>query len=228
MNSDNDLSPEQPNDEPKAAETSLGPGLGWGQLIVLSLAVLWLGSAAGYVGATIDRSPSADSADVGFLQDMITHHEQALTMAQFELANGELPEVQIFAREILMFQSYEIGRMEAQLEEWGHNLQDRPPTVMGWMGSEMALDSMAGLASKEQMDALRNATGTDADRLFLELMAVHHRGGADMGQAAARLAGDKWVVDLASRQARNQKLEIIEFIMTAERVGLEVDIEPFD
>jgi len=202
--------------------------LGWAQLVVLGTALLSLGGALGFALPSLFWTPGEESADVGYLQDMITHHEQALAMAQYELTNGERSEVQVFAREILLQQSYEIGLMEAKLREWGYRREDRSAMAMAWMGTGMPVGSMPGLATDDQMDALRDATGIEADRLFFELMAAHHRGGADMGRAGADRASDAWVRDLAERQARNQIIEINEFILTAERIDLEVNIEPYD
>ena len=214
--------------ERRGAGARRGPQISWIQLIVLGLAVLWLGGVLGFGFTSWAGRPGADSAEVGYLQDMITHHEQALAMANYELANGELPEVQIFAREILLQQSYEIGVMEAKLREWGYLRSERPATAMGWMGMGMPVDSMPGLATEAQMETLRDARGIEADRLFFELMAAHHRGGVDMGRAGAERASDDWVQELAGRQANNQVIEINEFILTAERVDLDVDIEPYE
>ncbi len=208
--------------------TRLPPTLGWGRLALLCIATAWLGGAIGFVLGDRDPAPGAESADVGYLQDMITHHEQALQMAELELVNGESPDVQIFAREILLFQSYEIGLMEARLRDWGYLREDRSDLAMAWMGMGMPVESMPGLASDEQMAALRGADGAEADRLFLELMATHHLGGVDMGLAAAERAGDQWVADLASRQARNQIIEINEFIVASDSTGLGAQIEPYE
>ncbi len=215
-------------ERPASARWSRGPRLGWVRLLVLALALLCFGGALGFSVPSLFGNPGEDSADVGYLQDMITHHEQALVMAQYQLTYGERSEVKIFAREILERQSYEIGLMEAKLREWGYRREDRPPTAMAWMGMGMPVESMPGLASEDQMDALRQATGAEADRLFLELMATHHRGGADMGRAGAERATDDWVKYLADLQARNQIIEINEFIVTAEWIDLDVNIEPYE
>ncbi len=97
---------------------------------------------------------------------------------------------------------------------------------MEWMGMGMTVGWMPGMASDTDLAALRAATGDEADRLFLELMAEHHRGGVSMGLAAVERADDERVVELAARQANNQRVEVNEFIATAERIGLEVEIEP--
>ena len=90
---------------------------------------------------------------------MISHHEQALQMAAVELASGSDPTIRSFAREITQFQSYEIGLMRQQLADWGIEPGDRPDTAMGWMGDPVPVDEMPGLATEEQMDALRQLGG---------------------------------------------------------------------
>ena len=158
---------------------------GLGRLLAIGAALVWLGFGLGYFVANAGSVPDENSADVGYLQDMITHHEQALTMAQYGLANGDSSEVKTFAREILLFQSYEIGLMENKLNSWGFSRQNRSETAMAWMGMGMPVESMPGLATDDQMNALALAEGLESDVIFLELMAAHHRGGADMGLAAA-------------------------------------------
>ena len=89
------------------------------QLVALVVVLCVL---AGIIGWRVGRGfpPGKDSAEVGFLYDMISHHEQAISMAQVELAGGTDVRVRVFADEIMRFQSYEIGLMERFLEEWGH------------------------------------------------------------------------------------------------------------
>lgn len=194
---------------------------GWLGLLSLVGACAFFGAAVTYFGVErADAPPAASSADVGFLQDMITHHEQALALSTSELLNGDASAVQLFAREILQQQSYEIGMMDRRLAEWGFSRQNRPDVAMEWMGMTFAPDEMPGMADSDELVALRNAEGEDADALFLALMADHHRGGAAMAQAAAESASDPWVRDLAERMARNQAIEINEMDAARERVGL--------
>jgi uncharacterized protein (DUF305 family) len=65
-----------------------------------------------------------------------------------------------------------------------------------------------GLASEDQMKALRAATGTGGDRMFLDLMIAHHKGGVLMGQAALAEAGQPVVRQLATAIVNAQKVEI--------------------
>lgn len=76
------------------------------------------------------------------------------------------------------------------------------------------------------MGALRGAEGADADALYLDLMAEHHRGGAHMADFAADQADDPGVRALAARMARNQAIEIAEFARTAKRRGFDIEVPP--
>lgn len=97
---------------------------------------------------------------------------------------------------------------------------------MDWMDQPVPWRAMPGLASEEQMQALRDATGAEADTLFLELLADHHRGGLHMADYAAENAGAADVRAMAATIARMQRVEIAEYIDVARREGLPAEIEP--
>jgi uncharacterized protein (DUF305 family) len=147
----------------------------------MAVALLFLGGAATYFSlAKLNAPPPKDSVDAGFLYDMISHHEQAIRLATIELANGTEPDVQVFAREILVFQSYEIGLMDRRLADWGLQRQNRPPRAMGWMSMPVDPSAMPGMATEEEIADLRASTGRDADARFLRLMKTHHLGGTHL------------------------------------------------
>jgi len=200
-------------------------GLSWPRVAVLCLALAFLGFAVGFV-VTRDRPPGADSADVGFLQDMITHHDQALGVATLTVAYGEDPIVRSYAREVLTFQSFEVGVMTQMLAEWGFTRDDRSDEAMAWMDMAVPVEQMPGLLTEDELAQVREARGTDLDRLFLDLMAEHHRGGLHMAAEGAERADDDEVAELAARMERNQAGEINEYRMTAESLGFDLDIEP--
>jgi uncharacterized protein (DUF305 family) len=199
-------------------------GLSWARALVLAAALAFLGFAVG-VFVSRDDPPGEGSVDVGFYQDMVIHHQQALSMATLELAHGEDPVVRSYAREVLTFQSYEIGVMRQTLSDWGYSPQPSGSgEVMGWMDMPTPPDRMPGLASDAELDRLDAARGRQADALFLDLMADHHRGGLHMAEYAAEHAGDDEVRELAARMARNQTQEINEYRITADTNGYDIDI----
>jgi uncharacterized protein (DUF305 family) len=191
---------------------------GW---IASIAALMYFAGAMGYIlGIRTDSPPGRDSVDVGFLQDMISHHEQAIEMSNIELAEGSVPDVEAFAREILTFQAYEIGVMETKLAEWDLAPADRPEVAMAWMDSPVPVDQMPGLASPDEMDRLNLAEGNAVDALFVRLMQDHHRGGVHMADHAAEATSDPAVRELAARMARNQRIEIAELEAARERAML--------
>lgn len=192
------------------------------QLVAIVLALCFL---SGVIGWRVGQGSAAskDSADVGFLFDMISHHEQAVNMAAIELFNGRDHGVEVFAEEIHRFQSYEIGLMERHLDRLGFTRYQVPEEAMAWMGDPVARDSMPGLASEAEMDGLRDA-GADTDAWFVTLMIDHHAGGAAMAEAAAEQADDPGVRELAERMAKAQRYEIGEMLAAAERAGIQVPV----
>jgi uncharacterized protein (DUF305 family) len=202
-------------------------GLSWGRALVLAAALAFLGFAVG-VFVSRDDPPSESSVDVGFYRDMVAHHEQALSLATLELANGENATVRSYAREVLTFQSYEVGVMRQTLANWDLAPEQQSDVAMAWMDMPVAIDQMPGYVSDEQMDELNQARGEAADSLFLELMAEHHRGGLHMAEYAAEHAGDEGVRQMAARMAHNQAQEINEYRSTARRLGFDITIQPSD
>lgn len=67
---------------------------------------------------------------------------------------------------------------------------------------------MPGLATAEQMAALSEAEGVDAERLFLELMTVHHLGGVEMAEALLARSDLGLATNLAQRMVTSQAKEI--------------------
>ena len=195
-----------------------------GRLVAAALALAFLAGAVGYVigTRTSDSAPGRDSVEVGFLYDMIHHHEQALEMSSLDLTNGTEPRVLHFAKEITQQQSFEIGVMQQILRDWGHDPDDPPKQSMAWTGEPVAHHEMQGMASAAEIDALADSQGRAADELFLRLMIAHHRGGAQMAAFASERSDDAQVKDLATRMSRIQQLEIGEMTDAGENLGLDV------
>lgn len=194
------------------------------QLVALVAALCFVAGAAGFaIGNREDGQASIDSADVGFLFDMMRHHEQAVVMSSVQLRLGDDRMALHFADEIIRFQSYEIGLIEGVLARLGYAKDEAPASTMSWMGHGVAADAMPGLASPAELRALREAE--DVDAFFVALMIDHHAGGAAMADAAAERADDGVVRQFAETMARNQRFEISEMLREAEKSGLELPPE---
>jgi uncharacterized protein (DUF305 family) len=186
---------------------------GW-RLAVLGVALLFLGFAAGF--ALTNRpndSPGAGSVDVGFLQDMRYHHDNAVRTAFVYLqkpVDEQDPALRTIAGEILLGQQLESGKMVQLLRDFGQPEANTSGTAMTWMGMNVPPERMPGIVADDQLQQLADATGTDADLIFLRLMRAHHEGGLHMGDYAVANAKDSKVRELASAIVSSQRDEITE------------------
>ncbi len=70
-----------------------------------------------------------------------------------------------------------------------------------------SMSKMPGMASSEDMAALRQATGPAVDVLYLQLMLRHHQGGLPMMEYAAQHASEDAVRSLAQTMVDTQQSE---------------------
>jgi uncharacterized protein (DUF305 family) len=189
-------------------------GLG---VVVLIVAV---SVVATWVGRSNDDTPDFAAVDVGFLQDMIDHHEQALVIANTLLEANPNGDAASYARDVILFQTRDIGRMETWLDDAGYTRGSPDRTAMVWMGEPTSVDTMPGMATPEQLDELANATGADADRMFFELMSTHHLGGVHMADYAAAHTQIPWLQTFAQAVSYGQRIEVVEYEQAMERYGL--------
>lgn len=181
-------------------------------LAVTALVALVVGVLATLlvVRATGETSVLDTGADAGFARDMQTHHRQAVEMAFLVRDRTEDPEVRTLAFDIITSQQQQAGQMYGWLVQWGLP-QTGPREPMAWVGGDHGHGeggTMPGMATDEQLDELRAAEGVEAERIFLELMTEHHRGGVDMARAALADARTDEVLTLAGAIERAQATEI--------------------
>lgn len=207
-----------PHDAPAA-----GSGRGRVVLVVVVVAALAVGAL---VGALLARQPpitaAADgSVDAGFARDMAAHHAQAVELSVLVRDRSTDEEVRTVALDILLTQQNQIGQMAGWLSTWGLPAAASAPP-MAWMTGDHAhatagasgdgatgYAAMPGWVSREDMLRLTDATGSDADRLFLELMIPHHEGGVQMAEYAVEHAQRPQVVALAENIVRSQDRELV-------------------
>ncbi len=180
--------------------------------IAVSLfAVLVLAGTAGFVIGERYATPDPNDTDIGFLQDMRVHHEQAVEMSlAFIEKPGADPNLKVIADEIAFGQSIEIGRMIQMLRDFGAAEANESGTGMAWMDQPVPLDRMPGIASEADMTALYRADGAEADEIFVNLMIAHHEGGIIMAKHAQDHAATSEVQKFAAGVVSGQQAEIAE------------------
>ena len=116
-------------------------------------------------------------ADVGFMQGMIAHHGQALTMAAMVPTRSRTAPLRMLAERITVSQKDEIGLIR-------HWLLDRKETAPTPDGGHQHHDPgdpmMPGMLTPAELGALEQATGPPFERLFLQFMIRHHEGALTM------------------------------------------------
>ena len=180
-------------------------------LIVMAIGLVLVFGALGWVLGNNHAQPDPSDVDVGFLQDMHWHHDQATELALTYLSDpGIDPDLRVVANEILVGQNQEIGLMIQMLRDFGKADTNETDTAMAWMGHPTPIASMPGLATDAQITQLGQASGADADALFVQLMTAHHQGGIEMANDAAARASEADVRTLARQMAGSQQEEIVE------------------
>jgi uncharacterized protein (DUF305 family) len=178
---------------------------------VLALAIALLCGALGWVIGNNQATPDPNPVDIGFLQDMRTHHEQAVNMALYYLSLDDTdPELRVIAREIAFGQGIDIGRMIQLLRIYGATETNESDTAMTWMNEPTPNDRMPGLASDADIAKLLASSGTAADQQFVDLMIAHHQGGLHMAQYALDHANEIEVRRFAYGMIQGQTSEIDE------------------
>ena len=153
-------------------------------------------------------------ADVRFMQRMIGHHAQALTMAALVPTRSRRPELRTLAERIDASQREELTLMRRWLESRGQSVPAADAHAghagrAGRAGGDHA--AMPGMLTPDELARLEQATGPAFDRLFLEGMIRHHEGALTMVQeffATPGAAQDPEIFRLASDVDADQRAEI--------------------
>ncbi|QGP89888.1 MULTISPECIES: DUF305 domain-containing protein [Gordonia] len=161
------------------------------------------------------QSPAAkhNDADVEFTTEMIPHHRQAVMMADLVEGRTQNRELITLADTIEDAQDDEIDQMTARLKSWGvpvaGHMDDDGDMGHGNMGhGNMGHGDMPGMMSAEQMAALRQASGGEFDRLWLEGMIRHHEGAIAMADEVLANGTDPATRALATQVKTTQQAEI--------------------
>ena len=203
-------------------------------LVVLCAAALlaalgyWADHARGllhqlFPGQSSEQSkPQVGPVDAGFARSMLLHHAQAIQMSMM-MREAASQDIQALAQSITIKQTREMGVMEGWLTVWNEPVMVAGPP-MAWVEEARNVrhlddklfqarckaegGAMAGVATPEQLEQLKNATGTEKEILFLELMLAHHRAALPMAWFASRNGESSLVKALATSMIRDQGMEI--------------------
>lgn len=113
----------------------------------------------------------AGTIDKHFIEQMIPHHEGAITMANLALQKAKRPEIKTLATAIIAAQTTEIQSMNGWYKDWFGIAV--PKVSTGMMGGGMMSQSGMHMGGQEDMTALENAP--DFDKAFIEEMIPHHQ-----------------------------------------------------
>jgi uncharacterized protein (DUF305 family) len=131
-------------------------------------------------------APQLSTLDIGFAQDMRTHHQQAVTMTDM-LAPDDSADIRALGEQIRFQQLDEIGQMTGWLQIANQAMIS--PRPMAWMSEMPGMTgpnvAMPGMASPQDLKALQRSTGRTNEVRFLQLMTRHHQGGIAMATYAA-------------------------------------------
>ena len=185
------------------------------------------GDDAASVGA-----PAGDSVDVGFTRDMRDHHAQAVEMSVLVREATDDQQVRQLALDIMLTQQQQLGQMFGWLAAWGQP-QAGSGEAMTWMTSDPSTNAgdemagmehqatddgptamsedeprMPGMATDDQLRELAEATGTRAERIYLQLMIPHHEAGVAMAEYALGRVTEPYVEGLAESIVASQTAEL--------------------
>lgn len=159
------------------------------------------GESPGVTDSDQVRAPDGsvyNAIDTTFVQMMIAHHRQAITMADLAPGRAANPQLGALAARISAAQKPEIDVLRSWLTE--RRLPESDP------GHDHA--TMPGMQTDAAMAALTAATGADFDRRFVAMMTAHHKGAQQMAGDVLRGGTDLLLSEIANEMAVEQGSEI--------------------
>lgn len=154
-------------------------------------------------------SATHNQADIEFVQGMIPHHEQAVTMSELAASRAASAGVKTLATRIQAAQAPEIAQMKGFLKDWGVKEESGGMGGMGGMGGG-GVGGHPGMLGDADLDRLKAAKGQEFDRMFLQGMIGHHRGAITAAQKEQAEGQAPEAIALAGEIIKAQQAEIAE------------------
>lgn len=150
--------------------------------LVIGVLGTWFLSAATLPGTSLNKGSmmsvrSSTTLDAHFIEQMIPHHEDAITMAKLAQTNAKRPEVKKLADTIIDSQSKEIQQMKSWYRSWFGREVPTGAEVMGQHGMMKNENTdrmhMGMMGDESDLDNLERVE--DFDTAFVEAMIPHHQ-----------------------------------------------------
>lgn len=131
-------------------------------------------NSSGMMGLNTRNSVNSSTLDAHFIEQMIPHHEDAITMAKLAETSAKHPEIKQLAENIIDSQSKEISQMKSWYGDWFDKKVPSGTQVMGGHGMMGGNGMHMGMMGN-QSDITRLEKETDFDKAFIEEMIPHHQ-----------------------------------------------------
>jgi len=160
------------------------------------------------LGGMMGGDRMAGSIDAHFIEQMIPHHEDALTMAEIALEKATHSEIKQLALDIQRTQSAEIETMQTWYQDW---FGQEVPDVFADMGHGMGSGSMHMGVMGDDTDIERLQTAANFDQEFIAEMIPHHQMAIMMAQMLERSTDRPEMKQLAQDiiEAQTREVELM-------------------
>ncbi len=112
--------------------------------------------------------------DQHFIEQMVPHHEDAISMAEMANTKAQRPEIKQLAKNIISSQGTEINQMKNWYKNWYGRDLPTGSEVMGQHGMMGSSGMHMGMMGNESDDQ-RLESASDFDKAFIEGMIPHHQ-----------------------------------------------------
>ncbi|WP_298746272.1 DUF305 domain-containing protein [uncultured Serinicoccus sp.] len=148
-----------------------------------------------------------NEADEMFMHMMAPHHHQAVLMSRMAPSRAQSPEVKALAARILVEQGLEIDAMQGWQARNDLPVTDEKAAYRQMIRDPEMVEQM-GMATRQEMRALRGSEGAEFDALFLDLMIPHHEGAVRMAVDANLHGEDGFVRQFSTDLIVTQEAQI--------------------
>lgn len=133
-------------------------------------------SINGIMGLSVNSSAqNSDVLDAHFIEQMVPHHEDAITMAKLAQTKAKRTEVKQLAQNMIDSQSVEINQMKDWYKNWFGKDLPTGEEVMDMHGMMSNKSGMHMGIRGDESDISRLENAEDFDVAFVEHMIPHHQ-----------------------------------------------------